>query len=64
MGGGRALYQAVIDADLKGIVAKKLADPYNPKVTRWHKILNRDYSQHPGHAEWLRERRGRLEQAP
>jgi len=25
---GRALYQAVVDADLEGIVAKKLADPY------------------------------------
>jgi len=32
----------VVDADLEGIVAKKLADPYNPKLTRWHKILNHD----------------------
>ena len=40
VGEGRALYQAVVDADLEGIVAKKLADP--TKRTRWHKILNRD----------------------
>ena len=39
----------------EGIVAKKLTDPYNPKSTRWHKILNRD-SQRPGHTEWFRER--------
>jgi len=42
VGVGRALYQAVVDADLEGIVAKKLADPYNPKLTRWDKVLNRD----------------------
>ena len=48
----------MVDADLEGIVAKKLADPYNPKLARWHKILNRDYSQRRGRAEWFRERRG------
>ena len=42
VGEGRALYQAMVAADLEGIVAKKLADPYNPKLIRWHKILNRD----------------------
>ena len=56
VGEGRSLYQAVVDADLEGIVAKKLADPYNPKHTRWHKILNRGYSQRQGRAEWFRER--------
>jgi len=59
VGEGRALYQAVVSADLEGIVAKKLADPYNPKHTRWHKLLNRDYSQRQGRAEWFRERQGR-----
>jgi len=34
IGEGRAVYRAVVDADLEGIVAKKLADPYNPKRTR------------------------------
>jgi len=57
VGDGRALYQAVVAADLEGIVAKKLSDPY--KLTRWHKILNRDYSQRQGRAEWFRERQGR-----
>jgi len=37
VGEGRSLYRAIVDADLEGIVAKKLADPYNPKLTRWHK---------------------------
>jgi hypothetical protein len=32
------------DADLEGIVAKDLADAYNPKLARWHKVLNRGYS--------------------
>jgi bifunctional non-homologous end joining protein LigD len=42
VGAGRALYRAVVDADLEGIVAKKLADPYIPELARWHKVLNRD----------------------
>jgi hypothetical protein len=50
---------AVVDADLEGIVAKHLADAYHPKLARWHKILNRTYSQRLGRAEWFRERRGR-----
>ena len=64
VGEGRALYQAVVAADLEGIVAKKLADPYNPKLVRWHKILNRGYSQRQGRAERFRERRGSLFQPP
>jgi hypothetical protein len=31
VGEGRALYRAVVDADLGGIVAKRLADAYHPK---------------------------------
>jgi len=57
VGEGRALYRSVVEADLEGIVAKKLADPYNPKRSRWRKILNRDYSQRQGRAEGFRERR-------
>jgi ATP-dependent DNA ligase len=49
----------VVDADLEGIVAKRLADAYHPKRARWHKVLNRGYSQRRGRAEWFRERRGR-----
>jgi ATP-dependent DNA ligase len=53
VGEGRALYRAVVDADLEGIVAKHLAD------VCWHKILNRGYSQRSGRAEWFRERQER-----
>jgi ATP-dependent DNA ligase len=53
---GRALFRATVDADLEGIVAKHLGDPYRPSLTRWHKILNRDYSQRRRRAEWFRER--------
>jgi ATP-dependent DNA ligase len=59
VGKGRALYQAVVDADLEGIVAKHLADAYHPKLARWDKVLNRNYSQRRRRAEWFRERRGR-----
>jgi bifunctional non-homologous end joining protein LigD len=59
VGDGRALYRAVVDADLEGIVAKRLADAYHPKLARWHKVLNRGYSQRRGRAEWFRECRGR-----
>jgi hypothetical protein len=52
IGEGRAFYRAVVDADLEGIVAKHLADAYRPKLARWHKILNRGYSQRRGRAEW------------
>jgi ATP-dependent DNA ligase len=53
----RALYRAVVDADLEGIVAKCLTDPYHPKQARWHKVLYRGYSQRQERAEWFRERR-------
>jgi hypothetical protein len=36
--------------DLEGIVAKRLADPYDTRV-RWLKIKNPDYSQKVGRAE-------------
>jgi ATP-dependent DNA ligase len=58
VGEGRALYRAVVDADLEGIVAKHLRDVYHPKLARWHKVINRAYSQRRGRAEWFRERRG------
>ena len=44
VGDGCALFRAVVDADLEGIVAKRLADAYQPQRVRWHKILNRGYS--------------------
>jgi ATP-dependent DNA ligase len=51
-GDGRALYRAVVDVDLEGIVAMRLADAYHPKLARWHKVLNRGYSQRRWRAEW------------
>ena len=57
VGGGRALYRAVVEADLEGIVAKRLADAYRPNLTRWRKIANPDYTQRRGRAAWFRERR-------
>jgi ATP-dependent DNA ligase len=51
-----ALSCAVVKADLEGIVAKHLADAYHPKLARWHKILNRAYSQRGGRAERFLER--------
>ena len=36
--------------DLEGIVAKRLADPYDTRV-RWLKIKNPEYSQKEGRAE-------------
>jgi ATP-dependent DNA ligase len=36
--------------DLEGIVAKRLADPYEPRI-RWLKIKNPDYTQKEGQGE-------------
>jgi hypothetical protein len=55
IGDGRALYRAVVAADLEGVVAKHLGDAYRPKFTRWHEILNRDYTQRRRRAEWFRK---------
>jgi hypothetical protein len=48
VGDGCGLFQAVVEADLEGVVAKRLTGAYNPKLARWHKILNRAYSQRCG----------------
>jgi ATP-dependent DNA ligase len=34
VGDGCALYRAVVEADLEGIVAKRLNDAYRPAATR------------------------------
>jgi len=43
-GRGRELFELMCAHDLEGIVAKRLSDPYEPRV-RWLKIKNRQYSQ-------------------
>jgi hypothetical protein len=55
----RALFRAVVDADLEGIVAKLLTVAYHPRLARWYKIMNARYTQHRGRAEWFLERGGR-----
>ena len=49
-GRGRELFDLMRAHDLEGIVAKRLADPYEPR-TRWLKIKNPDYSQKEGRGE-------------
>jgi bifunctional non-homologous end joining protein LigD len=49
-GRGRELFELMCTNDLEGIVAKRLADPYDTRV-RWLKINNPDYSQIEGRAE-------------
>jgi ATP-dependent DNA ligase len=49
-GRGRELFELMRAHDLEGIVAKRLADPYDPR-TRWLKIKNPDYTQQEGRGE-------------
>jgi len=49
-GRGRELFELMCANDLEGIVAKRLADPYDSRI-RWLKIKNPDYSQTEGRAE-------------
>jgi len=49
-GRGRELFDLICTNDLEGVVAKRLADPYDPRV-RWLKIKNRDYSQKEGRGD-------------
>jgi ATP-dependent DNA ligase len=58
LGNGKAAFRAVCGLDLEGIVAKRLADSYEPGRTKWWKILNGDYSQKAGRAELFERRYG------
>jgi ATP-dependent DNA ligase len=58
VGEGRALFRAVVDADLEGVVAKHLADAFHPKLARSYEVMNASYTQRRGRAEWILERRG------
>ena len=55
--GTRAL-RAMRSHDLEGIVAKRLADPYQPR-TSWFKIKNPNYTQKEGRGELLNKRKSR-----
>jgi bifunctional non-homologous end joining protein LigD len=49
-GQGWELFELICTNDLEGIVAKRFADSYDPRV-RWLKIKNRDYSQKEGRGD-------------
>jgi bifunctional non-homologous end joining protein LigD len=49
-GRGRELFELMCLHDLEGIVAKRLADPYDSRV-RWLKIKNPHYSQKEGRGD-------------
>ena len=49
-GRGCELFDLMCANDLEGIVAKRLADPYDPQA-RWFKIKNRDYTQKEGRGD-------------
>jgi ATP-dependent DNA ligase len=51
-GRGKALFAAVEEYDLEGIVAKREGDPYRRGV-KWFKVLNAAYSQREGRHELL-----------
>jgi len=50
---GTALFQAVRERDLEGIVAKLANGRYEPAATTWVKIKNPDYSQAVGRADFF-----------
>jgi ATP-dependent DNA ligase len=49
-GRGCDLFELMRKHDLEGIVAKRLGDPYDPRV-RWLKIKNPDYSHKDGRGD-------------
>jgi hypothetical protein len=53
---GHELFALMRANDLEGIVAKRLADPYDSRVG-WFKIKNPDYLQKEGRRELLNRRR-------
>jgi ATP-dependent DNA ligase len=63
VGRGRSLLALTREHDLEGIVAKKLADPYEPS-TRWLKIKNPAYSQSVGRAGLFNHSGKRAKQFP
>jgi hypothetical protein len=55
-GTGTALFQAVCERDMEGIVAKLAGGAYTPEGTTWVKIKNPGYSQAEGRAEFFEGR--------
>ena len=54
---GPALFAAVVEAELEGIVAKRLTDPYRPGERGWLKAKNRSYWRFQQEREFAQSRR-------
>jgi hypothetical protein len=50
---GTALFRAICELDMEGIVAKQAAGLYRPEATTWVKIKNRAYSQAVGRSDFF-----------
>ena len=51
-GRGHELFELMLANDLEGIVAKRLDDPYDPRV-KWFKIKKLNYTQKGGEETYL-----------
>jgi ATP-dependent DNA ligase len=60
MASGTALFRAICELDMEGIVAKQAAGLYTPEATTWVKIKNRAYSQAVGRSDFFDRRRARV----
>jgi ATP-dependent DNA ligase len=60
-GNGIALFQAICERDMEGVVAKLAAGMYTPEETSWVKIKNSVYSQAEGRGEFFEGRTLRRE---
>jgi bifunctional non-homologous end joining protein LigD len=61
-GRGKALFVAVEEHDLEGIVAKRKSDPYRRNV-KWWKMLNPAYSKREGRHELINSDRAAIQAA-
>jgi bifunctional non-homologous end joining protein LigD len=61
-GRGKALFVAVEEHDLEGIVAKRTSDPYRRNV-KWWKMLNPAYSKREGRHELINSDRAAIQAA-
>ena len=60
---GVQLFQAAVERDLEGVVAKHRDGRYTPEATTWVKVKNPGYSQAEGRRELFASRRSRAASA-
>jgi ATP-dependent DNA ligase len=58
---GEALFEAVCEQGLEGIVAKRRSEPYRPGDRAWTKTKNRSYWRYGEELESLRRSLDRME---